>query len=95
MDSLKQELIISGRVQGVGFRYTSKQVAQRYDVTGWVKNLTNGTVQIVVEGQQAEIDRYLDDLIATVNATGYGRVESIECESVAEATREFSSFFIR
>ncbi len=95
MDSLKQEWIISGRVQGVGFRYTSRQVAQRYDVTGWVKNLTDGTVQIVVEGQQAEIDRYLDDLIATVNATGYGSVESIECESVAAATREFSCFFIR
>jgi acylphosphatase len=52
----------SGRVQGVGFRYITYRLAQRYDVTGYVKNLPDGRVECVVEGTNAEIDAFLKEV---------------------------------
>jgi acylphosphatase len=49
----------SGRVQGVGFRYTACGIADRYDVTGYVQNLDDGRVCLVAEGQPNELDRFL------------------------------------
>ncbi len=49
----------SGRVQGVGFRYTTRQIAQQHAVTGWVRNLPDRRVQLVVEGEPAKLDRLL------------------------------------
>ncbi len=48
-----------GRVQGVGFRYTATRVAEHYDVTGYVKNLPGGQVEVVVEGPRGQIDDFL------------------------------------
>lgn len=48
-----------GRVQGVGFRYTACRLAERFDVTGTVKNLADGSVEIVAEGTADEIDAFL------------------------------------
>lgn len=48
-----------GDVQGVGFRYTTQRIAARFPVTGYVKNLVDGRVLVVVEGEQAELDRFL------------------------------------
>jgi acylphosphatase len=52
----------SGTVQGVGFRYTTVHVARGYDVTGTVRNLPDGKVQCVVEGESAEIDAFLAEV---------------------------------
>ena len=52
----------AGTVQGVGFRYTTVHVANRHDVTGTVRNLPDGRVECVVEGDAAEIDAFLADL---------------------------------
>lgn len=51
-----------GTVQGVGFRYTTRQTAQKYDIHGYVKNLPDGRVQCLIEGEADEIDAFLDDL---------------------------------
>ena len=48
-----------GDVQGVGFRYTTQRIASRYAVTGYVKNLPDGRVLVVVEGERADVDRFL------------------------------------
>lgn len=48
-----------GQVQGVGFRYTAQRVAGAHPVTGYVRNLPNGEVELVVEGTIAALDRYL------------------------------------
>ena len=50
---------ISGRVQGVGFRYSCRQLAKGFDVTGWVKNLDDGRVEMWVQGQEDEIKEFL------------------------------------
>ena len=50
---------VTGRVQGVGFRYTARHLAQRHEVTGYVRNLPDGRVQLVVEGKPSEIEQLL------------------------------------
>lgn len=51
-----------GRVQGVGFRHTAFTIAQHYPISGYVQNLPDGSVELIVEGQQAAIDRYIAHL---------------------------------
>jgi acylphosphatase len=50
----------SGRVQGVGFRFTSLHLARGFDVAGYVRNLPDGRVELVAEGDRAEIDAFLE-----------------------------------
>ena len=49
-----------GRVQGVGFRYTTRATAGSFAVTGYVKNLVNGSVELVAEGAEDEVRAFLD-----------------------------------
>jgi len=51
-----------GRVQGVGFRYTACRTAEGYDITGYVKNMPDGSVECVAEGTPAEINLFEKDL---------------------------------
>jgi len=50
----------SGMVQGVGFRATVRDIAQMHPVTGWVKNLDDGRVQLLVEGKEEDVKKFLD-----------------------------------
>ena len=52
----------SGHVQGVGFRYTTRSVASNYKVAGYVRNLPDGKVLLVAEGQKEELDEFLGSL---------------------------------
>lgn len=52
----------TGQVQGVGFRYTAQGLAQRRPVTGFVRNLPDGSVRLVVEGDAAELDGLVQDI---------------------------------
>ncbi len=60
--SVCRHVFYSGNVQGVGFRYTALNVAQRYAVAGSVRNLPDGRVELIAEGEEAEVDRFLDAL---------------------------------
>ena len=66
--------IIHGHVQGVFFRATTHDYAQQLGLTGTVKNVPGGTVEIYAQGKQEDLDRLLDKL---QGPTGPGRVESI------------------
>lgn len=55
---IARRLLFHGRVQGVGFRYTAAAVAEQFEVTGYVRNLPDGCVELIAEGAAAEIDRY-------------------------------------
>ena len=57
-----KRVIYEGRVQGVGFRYTAKDLARGYDVLGTVRNLADGTVELVIAGEADEVTEYLRDL---------------------------------
>jgi acylphosphatase len=52
----------SGRVQGVGFRYTTMHVARAFDVVGYVKNLPDGRVEVLAQGDGREVQAFLDAL---------------------------------
>ncbi len=59
MNIITVHMLITGRVQGVGFRESMRLVAQALDVTGWVRNLADASVEAVVQGEETAVDRLL------------------------------------
>jgi acylphosphatase len=62
MDQTARHIIFTGYVQGVGFRFTAHRIATRHGLTGWVKNLPDGTVEVLVQGPPDDIENCLTDL---------------------------------
>jgi len=60
----------SGRVQGVGFRATVRNIARGFDVTGTARNLPDGRVELIAEGEKAEVAAFLEG-VATSDLSGY------------------------
>lgn len=58
MNRKRLQVFYSGRVQGVGFRYTVRTVAAGFDVTGTVRNLADGRVELLAEGAKDELDAF-------------------------------------
>lgn len=56
------QVIYEGRVQGVGFRYAVRRVAAGFDISGYVRNLPDGRVELVASGEQGEVDDFLQAL---------------------------------
>lgn len=67
----------SGRVQGVGFRYQTLQVAHGYDVAGYVGNLADGRVELEVEGDADELDAFIDAVRESMD----GYIKGVEIKS--------------
>jgi len=80
----------SGDVQGVGFRYTACRVAAEYKVAGYVRNLPDGRVECLVEGEAEEIDAFVANLAGRME----GYVHS-QTHQAAPYTGQFSSFGVR
>lgn len=59
---IAKKVFFSGRVQGVGFRYGTKQVAMGFDVTGLVRNLVDGRVELCVMGEMDEVKEFLREI---------------------------------
>jgi acylphosphatase len=83
-------IFYSGRVQGVGFRYTVKLTATGFDVTGTVRNLPDGRVELVAEGTKEELDAFH----RAIQDSEVGRFIRQETTSWSEATGEFRGFEI-
>lgn len=79
----------SGNVQGVGFRAIVDATADGFDVTGYVKNLPDGRVQVVAEGLEEDVERFCD----AINRTMRANVESTRC-SASPATGKYRDFSI-
>lgn len=85
-----ERIVFYGRVQGVGFRFTTRGIAKRFAVLGYVRNLPDGTVELVVQGAESEIHGLL------------GKVSEHFCENLTKVERSrcapverFSCFEIR
>lgn len=73
--------LLSGRVQGVGFRYFTRQVAERLGVAGWVRNLPNGRVEIRAAADRAALESFKSRV---AQGPPGGRVDAVEEEVLAE-----------
>jgi acylphosphatase len=80
----------SGRVQGVGFRYATRNVATGFEVTGAVRNLDDGRVELVAEGSKEELDAFL----VAIRESEVGRFIRQEQACWADAKNEFRGFEI-
>ena len=84
------QIYYSGRVQGVGFRYTVRTVASGFEVMGTVRNLVDGRVELVAEGGPAELEAFRQ----AVRESGLGHFVRNEQVSWDEAKNEFEGFAI-
>lgn len=87
----RMQIIVSGLVQGVGFRYFVHSEAVAFMIRGWVKNKPDGTVEIDAEGSRKNLDGFIAALRA---GNGYSEVETIRMEEIAE-TGVHKTFGIR
>jgi acylphosphatase len=62
MSQTAKHIIFSGQVQGVGFRFTAFNIANRYELTGFVRNLPDGTVEMLIQGLTETVDDCLRDV---------------------------------
>jgi acylphosphatase len=91
MVPIRRHLLISGRVQGVCFRHYTRQTALKNGVTGWVRNLPDGRVEALIEGEAQAVAATVD---WCRNGPDMARVEEIKVEKL-EASEKFESFRIR
>ncbi|MBL8952427.1 MAG: acylphosphatase [Myxococcaceae bacterium] len=87
---IRAHLVISGLVQGVSYRASARFEAQRLKLTGWVRNLANGDVEAVAEGDPADIEQFVT---WCRRGPEEARVESVKYAPAA-ATGEFSTFAV-
>ena len=85
-----RKFLISGEVQGVGYRYFAQRAAARHQVVGYVRNCPDGRVEAFAEGPAGSVDAFKDDL---VTGPQWAVVEQIE-EIVLEPTGSYSAFRI-
>jgi len=81
---------VSGQVQGVGFRYYVNKMARRYNLTGWVRNLSDGRVEIMAEGEERDMDGFLVEIR---KGSRWSTVSDVQTEW-SEYQRKFRSFEI-
>lgn len=88
--ALCRRVVFHGQVQGVGFRYSTHRIAQRFDVSGYVKNLRDGTVEAVICGG----DRSIESFVAAVEAHFRVNITRIDSERF-EPQERYDAFSIR
>jgi acylphosphatase len=87
---VRRDVRFRGRVQGVGFRFTTREIAARFRVAGFVQNLADGQVLLSVEGEPGELDRFVTAIVDEMQryVAGYDVDQR-------PATGEFNDFHIR
>jgi acylphosphatase len=89
-EHVRAHLFVSGRVQGVFYRADCTQEAKRLGVSGWVRNLDDGRVEVVAEGPRAQVERLIE---WCRTGSPMAKVESVEA-NWEEPTGEFEGFRI-
>ena len=86
---IARRVFYTGRVQGVGFRYSTKQIASGFDVCGWVKNLPDRRVELHGQGDATEVDAFLADILQS-NLGSFIRDHEVVSATVEPGLRSFS-----
>ena len=90
MASIARKFLIRGEVQGVGYRFFAQRAAARHQVTGYVRNCADGTVEALAEGSLVDVEEFKKDLVTGPQWSSVGQVEEISLEP----TGHYSSFLI-
>jgi acylphosphatase len=90
MERHRLRVLYHGNVQGVGFRYTVKSLVPGFEVTGTIRNLSDGSVEMLAEGEKSELRAFQQ----AIRDSGLGSLISEEQASWAAATNEFRGFTI-
>jgi len=90
-EKVRVHIVVSGRVQGVFFRAETKEKAQQFGVTGWVKNLSEGRVEAVFEGKKPKVE----ELVEWAKKGPSGAIVNDLDLSWEEYRGEFTNFEIR
>lgn len=77
---MRKRILFKGRVQGVGFRYTAYSEANLLGLTGWVKNLSDGSVEMEVQGREELIDQ----LINNISGQRFIFIDKMETQQTSE-----------
>jgi len=86
---IAKRVIFSGRVQGVGFRYTTREIATGFDVVGVVRNLPDGTVELEIMGETDEVEAYLAEITEESPVAHFIKEVQIEKIALLENARGF------
>lgn len=81
----RKHIIVSGRVQGVGFRYYTSYLAEGHHLTGWVRNLDSGEVEIEIQGYQNDIDQFISQLDKKSMFIRIDQIKMEECQEIHES----------
>lgn len=82
------QVYYAGRVQGVGFRYSVRELACGYEVTGYVRNLPDGRVELVAEGEESEVQAFLE-AIQKSHLASYVRQVTVHWEPAQDRFTRF------
>lgn len=88
---IQLQIIVSGEVQGVGYRYYTQMKAVQFGITGWVRNLYEGGVEILASGPRADLEKFIDEIR---RGNPFSTVDHIEVNETAK-TETFKSFAIK
>ena len=75
-------LLLSGRVQGVGFRYFAEARAARYNIKGYVKNTYDNKVEIVCQGEPVNLDKFI---LEVKNGPSFSYINQVDMEEIIDA----------
>ena len=89
MNQAARRVIFIGQVQGVGFRYTAHRIANRHQLTGFVRNLPDGTVEVLAQGKPEDIENCLQQ----INDDFRGYITDAQIEEVTPNS-QYSDFRI-
>ncbi len=84
-------IIVKGRVQGVGYRWFAKERARECNITGFVRNLYNGDVEVVAQGEENDLSRFLEELN---RGPAFAHVVEMQVDEIEIDQNKYSSFEI-
>lgn len=80
-------LYYSGKVQGIGFRYTAREIADSLNISGWVRNSPDGKVEILAEGEMKDLENFLAQI--TLRLQRYISAQNVQWQEPCGAFQDF------
>ncbi|MEX0994965.1 MAG: acylphosphatase [Balneolaceae bacterium] len=92
MEKVQKHVFLSGRVQGVGFRHFTRQQARRLNIDGWVRNLRDGRVEVLMEGSEENVEQMISQL---KNGPRSANVTELDIEEETFGNPDYRTFQVK